>query len=82
MVLLALAAFLVTFVLLASQLRTASGARSAHRAIVVRRIYQTQVVERVVSPGTGAAGGGSVTQSVTGSPAEALPPAPVLTRTS
>jgi len=74
--LLTVAAFLATLALLASQMR-ASPARPAHRVVVVRRVYETRVVETVV----GGAGGSSVTQSVSGTPATALAPVPT-TRSS
>ena len=63
-VLLSVAAFLVVLALLAGQLRSA-GAHSATRPVrVLRRVYETTVVETVV----GASGGGSsVTQSVSSS---------------
>jgi hypothetical protein len=69
---LSLAAFLVIFAGLAWQMRTAP-ARAAHRMVLVRRVYETHVVETVVGP---TAGGSSVTQSVSSSvPASSPAPA-------
>ncbi len=58
--LLALAAFLAILAMLASQLRAAP-ARTSRRVVVVRRVYQTRVLETDVG---GSGGGSSVTQSV------------------
>jgi hypothetical protein len=77
-----LAAFLVVLALLGTQLRHT---RSTHapRALVVRRVYRTTVVERVLPAGAGgSAGGASVSQSVSGSGAEPPLPALPVTRTS
>lgn len=79
-----LAAFLVVLALLGTQLRLT---RSTHapRALVVRRVYRTTVVERVLPAGAGGSTGGpSVSQSVSGSGSGAEPPLPALpvTRTS
>ncbi len=89
--LLAMAAFLVVLGLLSLQQRdrASTTARVAARVIVQRRIYQTTVVERLItsSAGSGASSAGSgpatVVQSVSGSApvAAAVPTAPV-TRTS
>ena len=75
--LLTVAGFLAILALLASQMR-APPARPARRVVVVRRVYETRVVETVVG---GAGGGSSVTQSVSGTPATALAPVPT-TRSS
>jgi hypothetical protein len=73
-----LAAFLIVLALLATQLGHASPARPSARAVLVRRVYETTVVERV--PAASAAySTSSVTQSVSG--AGALQATPV-TRTS
>lgn len=73
-----LAAFLIVLALLATQLGHADTRHSSARAVLVRRIYETTVVERV--PAASAAHGtSSVTQSV--SAAGAAPATPV-TRTS
>jgi hypothetical protein len=79
--LLTLAGILIVLALLASQLRP-TGASAARRPVVVlRRIYQTTVVE--TAPGTSGAGanGTSVTQSVSSSGSAAAPAAPT-TRSS
>jgi hypothetical protein len=73
---LTLAGFLAILALMAWQVRS-SPARPPQRMIVVRRVYETHVVETVVGA---ARGGNSVTQSVSSS-AAALPAAPV-TRSS
>jgi hypothetical protein len=76
--LLTVTVFLVILGALAWQMRSAP-ARPRHRIVVLRRVYETRVVETVVgAPG----GGSSVTQSVSSSgSASALPAAPT-TRTS
>lgn len=76
--LLTLTVFLVMLAVLAWQMRSAS-AGPVHRIVLVRRVYETRVVETVVgAPG----GGSSVIQSVSSSgSASALPAAPT-TRTS
>jgi hypothetical protein len=73
--LVSVAGFLVVLALLATELRTAA-ASSTHRVVLVRRIYQTTIIETV----PGGSGGPAVTQSVssTGSSAPAAP----TTRTS
>ena len=74
--LLAVAAFLVIFAALAWQLRSAPG-RPPRRVVLMRRVYETRVVETVV----GRTGGGtSMTQSASSS-VPASSPAPV-TRSS
>lgn len=60
---LTLAAFLVILAVLASEMRAAP-ARASRRVLVVRRVYETRVVERVVG---GSGSGSSVTQSVSSS---------------
>jgi hypothetical protein len=75
-----LAGFLVVLALLGSQLGVAGHAASARpREVLVRRIYQTTVVERV--PRSTTAGSSTVTQSVSGSTSIPGAAAPV-TRTS
>jgi hypothetical protein len=73
--LVSVAGFLVVLALLATELRTAA-APSAHRVVLIRRIYQTTVVETV----GGGSAGPAVTESVssTGSGGPAAP----TTRTS
>jgi hypothetical protein len=76
--LLTLTVFLVILGALAWQMRSVPR-RPAHRIVVLRRVYETRVVETVVGP---AGGGSSVTQSVSSSgSASGLPVAPT-TRTS
>ena len=59
------AVFLAVLALLATQMRSAGSVGGAHRVVVLRRVYQTTIVETV---GTGSNGGGtSVTQSVSSS---------------
>ena len=83
----ALAAFLALVIVLAIQLRDHPGAAGVAaqkpRIVIVRRIYQTTVHERIIAA-AGATGGGGTTVSsssanVSGPP---LPAAPVTTRTS
>ena len=73
---LSLATFLVIFAGLAWQLRSVA-AGPAHRVVLVRRVYETRVVETVVGR---AGGSGSVSESVSSS-VPAASPAPV-TRSS
>lgn len=73
-----LAAFLVVLALLATQLGHASPAHPSARAVLVRRIYETKVVERVPAASS-ARSSNSVTQSVSGTGAVATSP---VTRTS
>ena len=76
------AAFLLIFALLGSQLGGAAASHPASHAVLIRRIYRTTVVESVPpSARGGASGGASVTQSAS-STSEPLPAAPVLTRVS
>jgi hypothetical protein len=75
-----LAAFLIVLALLATQLGHAGTGDPAARAVLVRRIYETTVVERVPAASSGAGPStSSVTQSVSASGA---PPATPVTRTS
>jgi hypothetical protein len=76
--LLAITAFLLVLALLGSQLTSPSGGQARRREVVVRRVYRTTVLERVLPAGSGPKAGASVTQS--GSPmpaAEPAAPAPV-----
>jgi hypothetical protein len=76
--LLAVAAFLAILALLAWQVRSAP-ALPRHRVIVLRRVYETRVVETVI----GAAHGGStVTQSVSSSAPSSSASAAPTTRSS
>lgn len=75
MVLLTLAAVLTVLALLAWQLRTGAAVRTGP-ARVVRRVYQTTIVETVVGPSQHS--GSSVTQSVSSSGPSSAP----ATRTS
>ncbi len=78
-VLFSLTAFLLVFALLLSQLTLTGSKAATHASVLIRRIYQTTVVERVPAGARGA-GSTSTSQSVSGS-ASPLPAAP-LTRTS
>jgi hypothetical protein len=70
--------FLVILAALAWQMR-ATPARPRARVIVLRRVYETHVVETVVgAPGAGS----SVTQSVSSSGSSSALPAAPTTRTS
>jgi hypothetical protein len=60
---LTLAAFFAVLAILASQVRGVP-ARHPGRVVVVRRVYQTRVLETIVG---GSRGGSSVTQSVSSS---------------
>jgi hypothetical protein len=76
--LLTLTVFLVILAALAWQVRSVP-ARPRSRTVVVRRVYETRVVETVV----GAQGGGSgVTQSVSSSGSSSALPAAPTTRAS
>jgi hypothetical protein len=77
--LLSVAAFLLVLALLASQLRSSTAIVPAHRVVVLRRIYETRVIES--GPGASGAGGTSVSQSVSNS-GPAAAPAAVSTRSS
>lgn len=73
-----IAAFLIVLALLATQLGHAGSTHPTARAVLVRRIYETTVVERV--PATSSARStNSVTQSVSGTGAVSATP---VTRTS
>jgi hypothetical protein len=75
-----LAGFLLVLALLGSQLGVIGHAASARpREVLVRRVYETTVVERV--PNSAKAGSSTVTQSVSGSTSIPAATAPV-TRTS
>jgi hypothetical protein len=82
-----LTAFLLTLAFLGSRLQGAGSFRAADahpRAVLVRRVYLTNVVEQAPAGAGGAtSGGATVSQSVSGSalPYPAAAPAPV-TRTS
>jgi hypothetical protein len=76
--LLTLAAFLAILALLAWQVRSAP-APPRHRVIVLRRVYETRVVETVIGA---ARGGSTVTQSVSSSAASSSPSAGPTTRSS
>ena len=80
----ALAAFLVLLIVLATQLRndpTAAGlAAQTPRVVVVRRIYETIVHERII--GASGKGGATTVSSSSAVSASPLPAAPVATRTS
>ncbi len=76
--LLTLAAFLAILALLAWQVRSAP-TPPRHRVMVLRRVYETRVVETVIGA---ARGGSTVTQSVSSSaPASSVSAAPT-TRSS
>jgi hypothetical protein len=77
-ILFSLAAVLVVLTLLARQLNAASATVAPRRQIVVRRIYQTTIVEK--APGQGA--GTSVSQSVSSSGSGYSPAAAPTTRSS
>ncbi len=78
------AAFLLVLALLGTQLSVAGSRHaSSSRALLIRRIYRTTVVERVLPAGTGGgSGGASVTQSVSGSNSPLTPASLPITRTS
>jgi hypothetical protein len=77
-VLMSLAGFLVMLALLASQLRPTL-VTAHHSVVVLRRVYQTTVVDTVRGSGA-SAGGTSVSQSISSS--GSVPPAAPTTRTS
>jgi hypothetical protein len=78
-----LTAFLLVLALLGAQLSHAGSNRgAARRSILVRRIYKTTVIERVLPAGVGGPGGTSVAQSVSGSSSGSLPSTAPVTRTS
>ncbi len=76
---LTLAAFLSILAVLAWQVRSAP-ARPAHRTIVLRRVYETRVIETVAG-GTGR-GGSTVSQSVSSSGSASSQPSAPTTRAS
>lgn len=78
-----LSAFLVVLALLGTQLVHAHANPSRATPVLIRRIYRTTVVERIVPASSRSRSGSSVTQSVSGSSAipSSTPTAPV-TRTS
>ena len=67
-------AFLFLLAVLAARL-PAAPAPARHRIVLIRRIYQTRVVETIQGPGGAGASGSSVTQSVSssGAPAASAP---------
>lgn len=71
-----LAAFLLVLALLGTQLAPTLSGGTRGRALVVRRVYRTTVIERVIAGGSG--GGASVSRSISGAISQpALPPLPV-----
>jgi hypothetical protein len=65
--------FLFVLALLATEL-SAAPIPARHRVVLVRRIYETRVVETIKGQGgAGGAGGNAVTQSVSSSGATATP---------
>ena len=79
--LLALAGFLAVLALLAWQISSSASNLGTRRAMVLRRVYETTVIETI--PGSGAGGGGSsVTQSVSSSGSSYTSVAAPTTRTS
>jgi hypothetical protein len=76
-VLFSVSAFLLVVALLGSQLSSASGGPAGRRPVVVRRIYRTTVLERVLPAGSGSRDGTTVTQSSSPPPVEAAPAQPV-----
>jgi hypothetical protein len=77
------AAFLLVVALLGTQLGSTGSGQEADRPVLLRRIYKTTVVERVLPAGAPGGGGGpSVTQSVSGSSAPYTSTTAPLTRTS
>jgi len=77
--LLSIAAFLLVLALLASQLAQSTAVLAPHPVVVLRRIYETRVIES--GPDSSAAGATSVTQSVSNS-GSAAAPAAATTRSS
>jgi hypothetical protein len=77
-VLFVLAAFLAVLALLAWQLKVGAGA-PARSVILLRRVYQTRVIETVSGPSRGAP---AVTQSVSSSAPTPPPTAPLTTSSS
>ncbi|HLL91400.1 MAG TPA: hypothetical protein VK252_00565 [Solirubrobacteraceae bacterium] len=78
-----LAAFLLVLSLLGAQLGHAGSTRARSGALLIRRIYRTSVIERVLPATAGGGSGTSVSQSVSGSSSGALSVAAApITRTS
>ena len=75
--LLALSAFLLVLALLGSQLTSARSTPAPRRPVVVRRIYRTTVLEKVLPAGSGPKDGTSVNESSSPAPAEPAATAPV-----
>lgn len=83
--LLSLTAFLLVLALLGSQLSHAGATHAPPRtrAVLLRRVYRTTVVERILPAGSGGPSGGtSVSQSESGPAGPLAPPAAPVTRTS
>ncbi|MGN6372307.1 MAG: hypothetical protein ACTHM1_04870 [Solirubrobacteraceae bacterium] len=77
-----LTAFLLVLAVLGTQLKGTSS-RPRRPLVVLRRIYRTTVVERVLPAGqTGPTAGASVTQSVSGSGSAPMSAAAPVTRAS
>ena len=83
------AAFLATLAFLETQLQTHSPTRTADarpREVLVRRVYRTTVIERVLASRAGGPTGQTSSQTVSGSPSIVSPAptaaVPILTRTS
>jgi len=79
--LLAVAGFLAVLALLAWQMSSSAANAGGRPAIVLRRVYETTVIETIRGPGSGA-GGSSVTQSVSSSGSSYASGALPTTRTS
>lgn len=80
-ILVSLAAFLVVLALLARQLPSSAATRPAARPVlVIRRVYQTTVVETIRGGSSGS--GTSVSQSVSSSGSGSVAAGPVVTRAS
>jgi Flp pilus assembly protein CpaB len=75
----ALAAFLVVLALLATQLGHAASTQRPARAVLLRRVYETKVIERVPATAKASPGASSATQSES---SPGTPPASPVTRTS
>jgi hypothetical protein len=78
-VLLAVATLLLVLALLAGQLRPTATLAARRPVVVLRRVYETKVVETI--PGSSGSNGTSVSQSVSSSGVAAAPSAPT-TRSS
>lgn len=79
--LLAVAGFLAVLALLAWQMSWSAASTGVRPAIVLRRVYQTTVIETIHGSGSGG-GGSSVTQSVSSSGSSSPSSAAPTTRTS